>query len=398
MTLPTSPVPGGIRNRITFVAVTAAATTAVAALAACSPSGSQNSSSSSGASTFVVARTGDIDKLDPHLATAFQTQQTLGLVYSRLVTTSATGQIQPDLASQWKVSPDGRTVTFTLRTGVTWQDGSPFTSGDVKASIERILNQSTGAVARSNLTAIEKVDAPDGATVVLHLAKPSASLLYSLATVNSSIESAKDISAGTVGKKPNGTGAFAWNAWNPGQQVVLTGNAKYYGGAPKIKKLEFRVIPDESSILSGMKAGAFQLGLLSDPGVARQAGKSGKYALAKQPALSYHVLMLNGRKGPLTEPAGAAGHQLRHRPQPGGADGGVRRRHRDRPHHEPGVLLLADGRPALYAGRRGQGPLAARPRPVTRRASRSAPSSRPVSTPPPVPRPRTSSRSSPRSA
>ncbi|MEV5751079.1 ABC transporter substrate-binding protein [Actinoallomurus sp. NPDC052308] len=299
MTPPNSPGRGGIRNRITSVAVTAAAATAVAALAACSPSGSQNSSSSSGASTFVVARTGDIDKLDPHLATAFQTQQTLGLVYSRLVATSPTGQIQPDLATQWKISPDGRTVTFTLRTGVTWQDGSPFTSGDVKASIERILNQSTGAVARSNLTAIEKVDAPDAATVVLHLSKPSASLLYSLASVNSSIESAKDISAGTVGKKPNGTGAFAWNTWNPGQQVVLTGNAKYYGGAPKIKKLEFRVIPDESSILSGMKAGAFQLGLLSDPGVARQAGKSDKYALAKQPALAYHVLMLNGRKGPL---------------------------------------------------------------------------------------------------
>jgi peptide/nickel transport system substrate-binding protein len=117
--------------------------------------------------------------------------------------------------------------------------------------------------------------------------------------VNSSIESAKDISAGTVGKKPNGTGAFAWSGWNPGQQVVLTGNPKYYGGAPKIKKLEFRVIPDESSILSGMKASAFQLGLISDPGVARQAGKSDTYSLAKQPALSYHVLMLNGRKGPL---------------------------------------------------------------------------------------------------
>ncbi|WP_460342782.1 ABC transporter substrate-binding protein [Actinoallomurus acanthiterrae] len=295
MTPFTSPGHSGIRFWTTSIALTAAAT----AMAACSPSGSQNSSSSSGASTFVVARTGDVDKLDPQLATAFQTQQTLGLVYSRLVATSPTGQIQPDLATQWKVSPDGRTVDFTLRTGVTWQDGSPFTSGDVKASIERILDQKTGAVARSNLTAIEKVDAPDNATVVLHLSQPSASLLYSLATVNSSIESAKDISAGTVGKKPNGTGAFAWNAWNPGQQVVLTGNAKYFGGVPKIKKLEFRVIPDESSILSGMKAGAFQLGLISDPGVARQAGKSSTYSLAKQPALSYHVLMLNGRKGPL---------------------------------------------------------------------------------------------------
>lgn len=299
MTTPTPSGRGGIRFWINSVALTAAATTAAAGLAACSPSGSKNSSSSNGTSTFVVARTGDIDKLDPHLATAFQTQQTLGLVYSTLVKTSPTGEIQPDLATKWTTSSDGRTVNFTLRSGVTWQDGSPFTSGDVKASIQRILNQKTGAVARSNLIAIKTVDTPDDATVVLHLSQPSASLLYSLASVNSSIESAKDISAGTVGKKPNGTGAFAWNGWNPGQQAVLTGNPKYYGGAPKIKKLEFRVIPDESSILSGMKAGAFQLGLISDPGVARQAGKSDTYSLAKQPALSYHVLMLNGRKGPL---------------------------------------------------------------------------------------------------
>lgn len=297
MTPPTPSGRGAARFWINSVALTAAATTAVAGLAACSPSGSKNSSS--GTSTFVVARTGDIDKLDPHLATAFQTQQTLGLVYSTLVKTSPTGEIQPDLATKWTTSADGRTVNFTLRSGVAWQDGSPFTSGDVKASIQRILDQKTGAVSRSNLIAIKTVDTPDDATVVLHLSQPSASLLYSLASVNSSIESAKDISAGTVGKKPNGTGAFAWNGWNPGQQVVLTGNPKYYGGAPKIKKLEFRVIPDESSILSGMKAGAFQLGLISDPGVAHQAGKSSTYSLAKQPALSYHVLMLNGRKGPL---------------------------------------------------------------------------------------------------
>ena len=84
-----------------------------------------------------------------------------------------------------------------------------------------------------------------------------------------------------------------------GQQVVLTANTKYYGGAPKVPTLEFRVIPDESSILSGMKAGAFQLGIISDPGVAQPAGTNANYKLDKQPALSYHALMLNGRKGPL---------------------------------------------------------------------------------------------------
>jgi peptide/nickel transport system substrate-binding protein len=274
------------------------------ALSACSPSGSGSSnkggtSNASGISTFVVARTGDIDKLDPALATAFQTVETLGLVYSRLVTTDNSGQIVGDLATKWDTSADGKTVTFTLRSGVKWQDGSPFTSADVKASLERILNQATGAVGRSNLLAIASVDTPDNSTVVLNLSAPSTALLYSLSSVNASIVSAKDITAGTVGKTPDGTGPFAWKQWDQGQQVVLTANKNYYGGAPKISTLDFRVIPDESSILSGMKAGAFQLGLISDPGIAKQANGGSDFTLVKQPALSYHTLMLNGRRGPL---------------------------------------------------------------------------------------------------
>ncbi len=291
-----------IRTAATGIMAAALAT----ALAACSPAGSGSSGSSggkaSGGGTFVVARTGDVDKLDPQLATAFQTIETLGLVYSTLVTTDNSGKIVAGLASKWTTSADGRTVTFTLRTGVKFQDGTPFSSADVKASLARILKQSTGAVARSNLLAIRTVDVPDASTVVLHLTAPSAALLYSLASVNSSIESAKDITAGTVGKTPNGTGPFAWKQWSQGQQVALTANKDYYGGAPKIGTLQFRVIPDEASILSGMKAGAFQIGLLSDPGVARQA-TGGGFKLVKQPALAYHVMQLNGRRGPLKNQA-----------------------------------------------------------------------------------------------
>jgi peptide/nickel transport system substrate-binding protein len=280
------------------VALGIGGTLAAAALVACSPSGSGKDDKKSGGGTFVVARTGDIDKLDPQVATAFQTVETLGLVYSRLVTTDGSGKLIGDLATKWATAADGNSVTFTLRDGVKWQDGSAFTSADVKASIERILNEKTAAVGRSNLLAIKSVDTPSDTSVVLHLSAPSAALLYSLSSVNASIESKKDIAAGTVGKKPNGTGPFAWKQWAQGQQVVLTGNKDYYGGTPKIGTLQFRVIPDESSILSGMKAGAFQLGLLSDPSVAKQAS-GGAYKLLKQPALSYHTLMLNGRRGPL---------------------------------------------------------------------------------------------------
>jgi peptide/nickel transport system substrate-binding protein len=272
------------------------------ALTACSPAGSHRGTTNGGGfnGTYVVARTADMLQLDPYKATAFADDETLGLVYSGLVTTDASGTIIPDLATAWHTSADGRTVTFTLRTGVTWDDGDAFTAADVKASIQRILDPKTGAVASSNLAVISGVDTPDDHTVVLRLSRPDASLLYALASVNAAILHAKDITANTIGQRPDGTGPFVWQKWQQGQQVTLTANPTYYGGEPRIHTLEFRVIPSESSILSGMRAGAFQLGLLSDPAVANQAGGLRGVKLLKEPDLAYHALMLNGRKGPLT--------------------------------------------------------------------------------------------------
>jgi peptide/nickel transport system substrate-binding protein len=269
-------------------------------LAACSPGGSSNSAGASGSGsggTYVVARTGDVDKLDPQKATAFQTIETLDLVYDRLVRIDESGNLVADLATKWDTSSDGKTVTFTLRKGVTWADGDPFTADDVVASLKRILDQSTGAVARSNLASITDVTG-NGNSVVLTLSAPNQALLYSLASVNSAILHTKDITAGSVDSAPDGTGPFRWKEWSQGQHVTLTANGTYFAGAPTIKTLEFRVIPAESSIVSGMKAGAFQLGLLSDPSVADQVSGS-KVKLVKEPALSYHAFMLNGSKGPL---------------------------------------------------------------------------------------------------
>ena len=97
------------------------------------------------------------------------------------------------------------------------------------------------------------------------------------------------------------------------------------------------MIPAESSILAGMRAGAFQLGLLSDPGVAKQAG--GSFKLVKQPALSYHALMLNGRRGPLDNgkcDSRSAVPSIATRSW----NRSLRRRQGDRTDHQPGLQLL----------------------------------------------------------
>jgi peptide/nickel transport system substrate-binding protein len=248
--------------------------------------------------TLVIGRTADIDNLDPQKATAFQTVQTLGLIYGQLVQLNSKLDIVPGLATSWKFTDNSQTLTFKLRPKVKFQDGTPFTSADVAASLNRILNPATAAVARSNIAVIQSISTPSALTVVLHLSQPDVPILAALADLNTSILSAKDIQSGAFTTHPNGTGPFSFSSWTPNQSFKLVANPTYWGGKVLLAGVQFRVIPDESSVVSALKANQVQMGLLSDPVVARQV-KGSTLKLLRQPALSYHVLQLNDRHAPL---------------------------------------------------------------------------------------------------
>jgi peptide/nickel transport system substrate-binding protein len=272
------------------------------ALAACSSSGSSSSASSSSSGTssapFVVANTSSVQKLDPQIATNFLDLQALGLVYQPLVTLNASLQVVPDLATSWSFSTDSKSVTFTLRSGVKFDDGSTLTSADVKASLERVLNPKTGAAAASNIATVASITTPTPQTVTLTLTHPDFSILYGLTTTNLSILPAKAIAAGTIASQPDGTGPFKYVSWSPGTSLTLARNPSYWGGAPSIKEIVFRTIPDEQSIASALQAGTVQMGLLTEPQVVKTlTGTS--LQVNKELDLNYRALMLQDRTGPL---------------------------------------------------------------------------------------------------
>jgi peptide/nickel transport system substrate-binding protein len=287
-------------------ALTVVATLATVLLAACSPppsgdeTGGGDKSAATGG-TLVVAQTGDIDNLDPHVATAFQTYRVLELTYDTLFDLDPDLNVVPGLATSHEYSEDGRTLTLTLREGVTFHHGDAFDSQDVKATLERILDESTAAVARSNLLSIGSIQTPDPRTVELALDKPDSTLPAALADLNTAMVSAAAIEAGTVANDPNGTGAFVFEKWNQGQSVDFTAHPDYWADGPFLDAVEVRVIPDESSILAGLRAGEFQLGVMTDPAVVSQI-EQGKLQVERTPALAYHALMLNTNREPLDDP------------------------------------------------------------------------------------------------
>ena len=298
----------GRRNLGRGIGVAAAVACAALAVAGCGGSSSSSSASGGGASsggggstgstggTLVVANTSSVQKLNPVVMTNFLDFQAVGMIYQQLVTLNGSLQVEPQLATSWKVGDGGKTVTFNLRHGVTFDDGSPLTSADVKATMQYIVKPSTGAAAASYLASVKSVSTPNKYTAVFNLSHPDSSLVYGLTSQNLSILPASAITANTLATKPDGTGPYEYASYSPNNSFTVKRNAKYWGPAPKIAGIEFKTIADEQSIASAMQAGTVQLGLLTEPQVTEQL--SGNITVDKALDLNYRALMIQS-KGPL---------------------------------------------------------------------------------------------------
>src|SRR5436190_6232802 len=135
---------------------------------------------------LLAAIAADAPSLDPHQEETFATIEVVAPCYSTLL------QIDPyhypkvigDVATEWKIAPDGLTYTFKLRPGIRFHDGSALTAADVKATYEKIVSPPEGvrSIRRTSYAAITSIEAPDANTIVFKLKHPSASLLDNFAS------------------------------------------------------------------------------------------------------------------------------------------------------------------------------------------------------------------------
>ena len=276
------------------------AVTAAVALTGCSPSAPTGGGGGGGdaAKPLVIGVTADVDTLVPWTATQFQAVGVLQNLYGTLTEFDDDLTVVPGLAESWETSDDGLAVTFHLREGVTFADGSALDAADVVASYEAIKDEATAAVSATNLASVETIEAVDESTVKLTLSAPDAALFSKLAVVTTAIlPSEVDLSA--IETEPDGTGAFVFDKRTPNQSLTLKANPDYWGGAPEVGSVEFRVIPDQSAIVSALQAGSVQMAVFDDKLVADTIGGSVK--ITETPQLSYHVLQLNARVAPLDD-------------------------------------------------------------------------------------------------
>ena len=253
------------------------------------------------AATLKMAWSQDATGLDPHKQTAFSSLRLLELVYEPLVRLDSNLRLIPAVADSWEFSADGKTLTFKLNPKAKFQNGEPVTSADVKASFDRILDEKTGSVTRSNFLSVAGIDTPDAKTVVFHLSQPDVPILTAMGSINAAILPASAITANTIGTKAIGSGPFKLQQWDPNAKETLVANRDWAGGTVPLDGIDISVLPDETAILASMRAGQTDFALINNPLVAQLIAKDSKLQLNREPGLSYHVLQLNPSRKPMTE-------------------------------------------------------------------------------------------------
>lgn len=205
--------------------------------------------------TLVLGMTLEPPGLDPTTGAAAAIGEVVHYnIFEGLTKIEESGKVVPLLAKSWTVSPDQKTYTFKLLPGVKFQNGEPLTSEDVKFTFERDAAQASTNKEKAVFANIERIDAPDPLTVVLHLKEVNANLLFNLGENTGVILEPKSAAADAT--HPVGTGPFELDDWVKGSAITLKKWPGYRDAAKiRLAKATFRIINDPAAQVAALLAG-----------------------------------------------------------------------------------------------------------------------------------------------
>jgi peptide/nickel transport system substrate-binding protein len=174
-----------------------------------------------------------------------------GNVYEGLFKLTDGGQVQNLLAKGYKVSADGLTYTFTLRSGVKFHSGRTLTSADVKYSLEKVLSPTSQSARKSQLQVIKSIQTPDADTVTVTLSSRSISFVYNLSYVWIIDSQAKNLKT-----SEDGTGPYKLDQWTRGSALSLERFSGYWGTPATNEKVVFHYYKDASALNNALLTNA----------------------------------------------------------------------------------------------------------------------------------------------
>ncbi len=203
--------------------------------------------------SIIVGITEDLDSLDPHLALSAGTEEVLFNIFEGLVKPDSDGNLVNAIASDYKISAEADVYTFTLRDGVKFHNGQAVTAEDVKYSIDRCADTSSGKPLVSAFSVIESVTILDEKTVEIKLTEGDTEFLAYLTIAIIPKDYADQAT------NPVGTGPFKFESRELEQNFVMVKNEDYWGEKAHLNKVTFKVVPDSDMLVTNLKGGSIDM-------------------------------------------------------------------------------------------------------------------------------------------
>ncbi len=294
--------------RIRSLAAATAVTVAGLALSACGSDGGGGGGSGGPASTggranpdatVTIGAVLEPTSLDITRTSGIATSEILlGNVYEGLLKRDQKGVVSPALATSYKISPDGRTYTFTLAGNAAFQDGAAVRAADVVSSLTQVIAPNSTNPHASDLASISAVASPDPRTVVLTLTERDSGLLFNLTGPAGVV-----VRQGATGLDghPDGTGPFRFDSWRRGDSITLVRNDAYRGPKAKVARVVFRYLTDANAQNNAVRTGQVDVGAISDNDLVEAYRGNSKFVIAEGTTTDKFTLAFNQDRGPLAD-------------------------------------------------------------------------------------------------
>ncbi|HET7343882.1 MAG TPA: ABC transporter substrate-binding protein [Methylomirabilota bacterium] len=216
-------------------------------------------------------------------------------LFDTLIERDASARLVPWLAVEMPKLVNPTTWEVKLRKGVKFHNGEEFNADSVKFSLERVANPANKLRATSLFTLIEKVEVVDPYTVRVHTKKPWPLFTNSMSFRQAAMYPPKEYAGkdtAAISKNPIGTGPYKFVKWSRDEEIVLEANPSYWMGAPRIKTVVFKPIPDDAVRVAALQNGEVDVAVNIPPHLAPVIAKHPKIFLSSAPSIRTIQLMI----------------------------------------------------------------------------------------------------------
>ena len=250
---------------------------------------------------LVVDFIAEPSSLDPHVQWNTDSFNVYRNIFDNLLTRDDKGEIAPQIATAWKYLSDTE-VEFKIRSDVKFHDGKPLTAEDVAFSVKRMTDKSFASPQIGQFNQIVDAVAKDATTVVLTTKGPYPVLLAQLTKLSIVPKHVVEaVTKDAFNLNPVGSGPYKFEKWNRGVEVIVARNDEYWGDKGVFPKVAFRAVPDGSTRIANLQAGATDLAsnLNNDLAAQIEGSGNGKVLPVRGERLAFFSLNVN--KAPLND-------------------------------------------------------------------------------------------------